>query len=236
MSKKLKTDINAARQIICSAISEWTQIDFSYGDPIPTFVNGKVTRRLKQSLLTKNEPIERIVRPVILAAPSSKVELNSLKELITHGELTIQNIEDLTGTIRSKVAKRADNANKLAPSETTMQETIIAAVGTIQAADIALRQLCQAAGEVISESQTERINSRGRPKDKVAHKVAYEFVRLYYEVTQELPTYAEGANGPSGKVSPKLAELFEKLAIQANIRRPLEAAIRQISEEIKKRT
>ena len=236
MSEKIKADINAARQTICSAISDWTQTDYRYGDPIPTFVNGTVTGRLKKSLLTKNEPIERIVRPVILAAPSNKVELNSLKALITHSELTIRNIEDLTDAIRSKVGKRADNANKLAPSETIMQEKIIAAVGTIQAADIALRQLCQAAGEVISESQPERINSRGRPKDKVAHRVAYEFARLYYDVTQELPTYAEGGNGPSGKVSPKLAELFEKLAIQASIRRPLEAAIRQISEEIKKQT
>lgn len=236
MSEKIKTDINAARQTICSAISEWTQTDYNYGDPIPTFSNGRVTGRLKLSLLTKNEPIERIIRPVILAAPSSNVELNSLKELITNSELTIRNIEDLTDAIRSKVGKIADNANKLAASDTIMQEKIIAAVGTIQTADIALRHLCEAASEVISESQTERINSRGRPKDKVAHAVAYEFARLYYDITQELPTYADGASGPSGKVSPKLAELFEKLAIEANIRRPLEAAIRQISAEVNEPT
>ena len=139
---------------------------------------------------------------------------------------------NLTDAIRSKVAKIADNANKLAPSETIMQEKIIAALGTTQAADIALRQLCHAANEVISESQSEHINSRGRPKDKVAHTVAYEFARLYYDITQEVPTYAEGTSGPSGRVSPKLAELFEKLAIEANIRRPLEAAITQISAEI----
>lgn len=236
MSEKLKADINAAKQVICSAISDWTQTDFSYGDPIPTCVNGTVTGRLRKSLLTQNDPIDRIVRPVILAAPSSNVELNSLKELITNSELTIRNIEDLTTAIRSKVGKIADNANKLAASDTIMQEKIIAAVGTIQTADIALRRLCKAASEVISESQTERINSRGRPKDKVAHAVAYEFARLYYDITQELPTYAEGASGPSGRVSPKLAELFEKLAIKANIRRPLEAAIKQISAEINEQT
>ena len=236
MSEKLKADINAARETICSAVSEWTQTVFSYGDPIPTCVNGTVTGRLKQSLLTKNDPIDRIVRPVMLAAPSSNVELNSLKELITNSELTIRNIEDLTDAIRSKVGKIADNANKLAASDTIMQEKIIVAIGTIQTADIALRHLCQAASEVISESHTERINSRGRPKDKVAHAVAYEFARLYYDITQELPTYADGASGPSGRVSPKLAELFEKLAIKADIRRPLEAAIKQISAEIKKQT
>ena len=236
MNDKIKADINAARQTICSAISDWTQTDYSYGNPIPTCVNGTITGRLKQSLLTKNESIERIVRPVILAAPSSKVELNSLKELITHSELTIRNIEDLTDAIRSKVEKRADNINKLEPSETIMQEKIIAALGTIQTADIALRHLCQAASEVISESQSELINSRGRPKDKVAHTVAYEFSRLYYDITQELPTYADGASGPSGRVSPKLSELFEKLALEANIRRPLEAAIKQISTEINKPT
>lgn len=236
MSEKLKADINAARQVICSAISDWTQNDFSYGDPIPTCVNGTVTGRLKQSLLTKNDPIDRIVRPVMLAAPSSNVELNSLKELITNSELTILNIKDLTDAIRSKVGKIADNANKLAASDTIMQEKIIVAIGTIQTAEIALRHLCQAASEVISESQTERINSRGRPKDKVAHAVAYEFARLYYDITQDLPTYADGTSGPSGRVSPKRAELFEKLAIEANIRRPLEAAIKQISAEINKQT
>ena len=236
MNDKLKADINAARRTICSAVSEWTQTDYSYGDEIPTIFNGTITGHLKTSLLNKKEPIERIVRPVILAVPSSNVELKSLKELITHSELTLQNIEDLTDAIRSKVGKIADNANKLAASETIMLEKIIVAVGTIQTADIALRHLCQAASEVISESQTERINSRGRPKDKVAHSVAYEFARLYYDITQELPTYADGSSGPSGRVSPKLAELFENLAIKANIRRPLEAAIKQISAEIMKQT
>lgn len=236
MNEKLKADINAARQVICSAISDWTQTDYSYGDPIPTFVNGTVAGYLKKSLLNKNEPIERIVRPVILAAPSSNAELNSLKELITHSELTIRNIEDLTDAIRSKVGKITDNANQLAASEKIKQEKIIAALGTIETADIALKSLCQAANQVIYESQPELIKSRGRPKDKVAHTVAFEFARLYYDITQELPTYADGASGPSGRVSPKLAELFEKLAIEANIRSPLEAAIKQIAAVINEQT
>ena len=236
MNEKLKADINAARQVICSAISDWTQTDYSYGDPIPTFVNGTVAGYLKKSLLNKNEPIERIVRPVILAAPSSNAELNSLKELITHSELTIRNIEDLTDAIRSKVGKITDNANQLAASEKINQEKIIAALGTIETADIALKSLCQAANQVIYESQPELIKSRGRPKDKVAHTVAFEFARLYYDITQELPTYADGASGPSGRVSPKLAELFEKLAIEANIRSPLEAAIKQIAAVINEQT
>ena len=232
MSEKIKADINAAKQTICSAISDWTQTEHRYGDPIPIFVNGSLTGHMTRSLMTKNMRIDNIVRPVILAAPSSNIELKSLKKLITHSELTIRDMGNLTDAIRSKVAKIADNANKLTPSETIMQEKIIAALGTTQAADIALRQLCHAANEVISESQSEHINSRGRPKDKVAHTVAYEFARLYYDITQEVPTYAEGTSGPSGRVSPKLAELFEKLAIEANIRRPLEAAITQISAEI----
>jgi len=236
MSVKLKADINAARQTICSAISDWTQTDYSYGDPIPTMANGALTGRLKRSILTQFEPIEKIVRPAMLAMPPNNEELKSLEELIKHCELTIRDMENLSDTVCSKVGKKADNITNLAPSETAMQEKIIAAVGTIQTADIALRQLCQAAGKVISESQTERVNSKGRPKDKVAHTVAYEFARLYYDVTQVLPTYAEGANGPSGRVSPKLVELFEKLAIEANIRRPLEAAIRQILEEINEPT
>ena len=70
----------------------------------------------------------------------------------------------------------------------------------------------------------------------MAHTVAFEFARLYYDITQELPTYADGASGPSGRVSPKLAELFEKLAIEANIRSPLEAAIKQIAAEINEQT
>ena len=236
MNEKLKADINAARQVICSAISDWTQTDYSYGDPIPTMVNGKLAGRLKRSLLTQFEPIEKIVRPAMLAMPPNNEELKSLKELIKRSELTIRDMEHLSDTVRSKVVKKADNLTNFALSETTMQEQIIAAIGTIQAADIALRRLCDAANEVISESQPELIKSRGRPKDKVAHTVAYEFARLYYEITQELPTYAEGASGPSGRVSPKLAELFEKLAIEANIRRPLEAAIEQISEEINRPT
>lgn len=236
MSEKLKADINAARETICSAISDWTQTEYSYGDPIPKFVNGTVAGYLKQSLLNKNEPIERIVRPVILAAPSSNAELNSLKELITHSELTIRNIEDLTDTIRSKVGKITDNANQLEASETIMQEKIIAALGTIETADIALKSLCQAANQLIFESQSEPVISRGRPKDKVVHTVAFEFARLYYDITQELPTYADGASGPSGRVSPKLAELFEKLAIEANIRSPLEAAIKQIAAEFNEQT
>lgn len=236
MNEKLKADINAARQTICSAVSEWTQTDYSYGDPIPTFVNGMQSGHLKRSILTQYEPIEKIVRPAVLAAPPNNKELKSLKELIKQSELTIRDMQCLSDTVRTKVEKIADNVINLAPSDTLMQAKIIAALGTIQAADIALRQLCLAANEVISESQSEPINSVGRPKDKVAHAVAYEFARLYYKITQELPTYAEGANGPSGRVSPKLAELFEKLAIEANIRRPLEAAIEQISEEINKPT
>ena len=65
----------------------------------------------------------------------------------------------------------------------------------------------------------------------MAHTVAYEFSRLYFDITGELPTYADGASGPSGKVSPRLTELFEKLAIKADIRRPLTAAIKQIKSE-----
>ena len=236
MNEKLKADINAARQVICSAISDWTQTEYSYGDPIPTMVNGKLAGRLKRSLLTQFEPIEKIVRPAMLAMPPDKEELKSLKELIKRSELTILDMEYLSDTVRSKVVKKADNVTNLVPSETIMQEQIISAIGTIQAADIALRRLCDAANQVIYESQPELIKSRGRPKDKVAHTVAYEFARLYYDITEELPTYADGASGPSGSVSPKLAELFENLAIKADIRRPLEAAIKQISAEIKKQT
>ena len=236
MSEKIKADINAARQTICSAISDWTKRDYSYGDPIPTMVNGTLTGRLQRSLLTQFEPIEKIVRPAMLAMPPDKEELKSLKELIKRSELTIRDMEYLSDTVRSKVIKKADNVTYLVPSETIMQEQIISAIGTIQAADIALRRLCDAANQVIYESQPELIKSRGRPKDKVAHTVAYEFARLYYDITEELPTYADGASGPSGSVSPKLAELFEKLAIKADIRRPLEAAIKQISAEIKKQT
>ena len=236
MSKEIKADINAAKQTICSAISDWTQTDYTYRDPIPTFVNGSLKGHIPQSLMTNGLRIDNIVRPVVLGAPATTIELKSLKELMTHSELAIRDIENLTDAIRSKVAKIADNPIKRPQSETIMQEKIIAALGTIQTADIALRQLCQAAYEVISESQLERVSSKGRPKDKVAHEVAYEFARLFYDITKELPTYAEGANGPSGKVSPKLSELFEKLAIGADIRRPLEAAIKQLSVEIKKQT
>jgi hypothetical protein len=236
MSVKLKADINAARQTICSAISDWTKRDYSYGDPIPTMVNGTLTGRLQRSLLTQFEPIEKIVRPAMLAMPPNNEELKSLKKLIKRSELTIRDMEHLSDTVRSKVVNKADNLTNLAPSETTMQEQIIAAIGTIQAADIALKRLCGAANEVISESQPELIKSRGRPKDKVAHTIAYEFARLYYDITEELPTYADGASGPSGSVSPKLAELFEKLGIKADIRSPLDAAIEQISAEINEPT
>jgi hypothetical protein len=232
MSEKIKADIYAARKTICSAISDWTQTEYKYGDPIPTFVNGSFTGLLKDSLMTRNERIEKIVRPVILTTPSTNEELKTLKKLVDHCEASIKDIAHLTGGIRSKVGKIADNQAKFALSATVMQEKIIAAIGTIQTADIALRRICVASEEVISESQSEPVNTRGRPKDKVAHTVAYEFSRLYFDITRELPTYADGESGPSGKVSPKLAELFEKLAIEANIRRPLEAAITQISAEI----
>ena len=232
MSEKIKADIYAARQTICSAISDWTQTKYKYGDPIPTFANGSFTGYLKDSLMTQNERIEKIVRPVILTTPSTNEELKTLKKLVDHCEASIKDIAHLTGGIRSKVGKIADNQAKFALSATVMQEKIIAAIGTIQTADIALRRICVASEKVISESQSKPVNTRGRPKDKVAHTVAYEFSRLYFDITGELPTYADGASGPSGKVSPKLAELFEKLAIEANIRRPLEAAITQISAEI----
>lgn len=236
MSEKIKADINAVRQVICSAISDWTQTEYSYGDPIPTMVNGILTGRLQRSLLTQFEPIEKIIRPAMLAMPPNNEELKSLKELIKRSDLTIRDMEHLSDTVRSKIVKKAAHVTNLASSETIMQEQIIAAIGTIQAADIALRQLCDAANEIISESQPELIKSRGRPKDKVAHTVAYEFARLYYDITKELPTYADGASGPSGSFSPKLAELFEKLAIEADIRSPLDAAIKQISAEINERT
>lgn len=231
MSEKRKADIYAARQTICSAISDWTQTEYKYGDPIPTFVNGSFTGHLKDSLMTRNERIEKIVRPVILTTPSTNEELKTLKKLVDHCEASIKDIAHLTGGIRSKVGKIADNQAKFVSSETVMQEKIIAAIGTIQTAEIALRRICVASAEVISESQSEPVNTRGRPKDKVAHTVAYEFSRLYFDITRELPTYADGASGPSGKVSPRLTELFEKLAIKANIRRPLTAAIKQIKSE-----
>lgn len=231
MSEELKADINAARQTICSAISDWAQTEYKYGNPIPTLVNGSFTGELKHSLITRNERIEKIVRPVILTTPSTNKELKTLKKLMDHCKVSIKDIEHLTDGMRSKVGKIANNQAKFAPSETVMQEKIIAAIGTIQAADIALRRICIASEGVISENQLEPVNTRGRPKDEVAHKVAYEFSRLYFDITQELPTYADGASGPSGKISPRLTELFEKLAIKANIRRPLTAAIKQIKSE-----
>jgi hypothetical protein len=231
MSEKIKADINAAKQTICSAISDWTQTEYRYGDPIPTIVNGRFTGELKHSLITRNERIAKIVRPVILTTPSTNKELKTLKKMIDHCKVSIKDIEHLTDGIRSKVGKIANNQAKFAPSETVMQEKIIATIGTIQAADIALRRICIASEEVIFESQLEPVNTRGRPKDEVAHKVAYEFSRLYFDITQELPTYADGASGPSGKISPRLTELFEKLAIKADIRRPLTAAIKQIKSE-----
>ena len=231
MSEKIKADICAARETICSAISDWTQTKYKYGDPIPTFANGSFTGYLKVSLMTQNERIEKIVRPVILTTPSTNEELKTLKKLVDHCEASIKDIANLTGRIRSKVGKIADNQAKFALSATVMQEKIIAAIGTIQTADIALRRICVASEEVISESQSEPVNTRGRPKYKVAHTVDYEFSRLYFDITQELPTYADGASGPSGKVSPRLTELFEKLKIKADIRRPLTAAIKQIKSE-----
>lgn len=233
MSDKIKADINAARQTICSAISDWTQTDYSYGDPIPTVVNGAVTGCLKQSLLTKGERINRIIRPVILAAPSSTEEIETLKKLKGHSELTLKDIENLTDAVRSKLGKITDKAQNLSPSETIVQTKIIAAIGTIQTAEIALRQLHHAAGEVIASGQSKRVKKQGPPKNEVAHTVAYEFSRLYFDITQMLPTYADGTSGPSGKVSPKLTQLFEKLAISADIRRPLEAAIDRIEKERK---
>ena len=236
MSEEKKADINAAKDTICSAISDWTKTEYKYGDPIPTLVNGRLSGNLKDSILTRNSRINKIVMPVILEAPSTKEEVKILKELLKHSELTIKDIEDLTDTIRSKVGKIADKKAKFAPSETVMQEKIIEAIGTIQTAEITLKRLCSAVDEVISESQLERSNTRGRPKDRVAHTVAYEFSHLYCEITQELPTYADGPSGPSGKVSPRLTELFEKLAIKADIRGPLTAAIEQLTEENNKPT
>jgi len=231
MSEKRKADIYAARQTICSAISDWTQTEYKYGNSIPTLVNGSFSGELKHSLMTQNERIERIFRPVILTTPSTNKELKTLEKLVEHCEVSIKDIEHLTRGIRSKVGKIADNQAKFASSEMVMQEKIIAAIGTIQTAEIALRRICVASAEVISESQSESNNTRGRPKDKVAHTVAYEFSRLYFDITRELPTYADGESGPSGKVSPRLTELFEKLAIKADIRRPLTAAIKQIKSE-----
>jgi len=236
MKEEKKADINAAKDTICSAISDWTKTEYKYGDPIPTLVNGCLSGHLKDSLLTRNWQIDKIVMPVILEAPSTKEELKILKKLVNHSELTIKDIENLTDAIRSKVEKIADKEAEFATSETAMQEKIIAATGTIQTANLALRRLCSAVDEVISESQFERSNTRGRPKDRVAHTVAYEFSQLYCDITRELPTYADGASGPSGKVSPRLTELFEKLAIKADIRGPLTAAIEQLTEENKKPT
>jgi len=84
MSEKIKADINAAKQTICSAISDWTQTEYRYGDPIPTMVNGRFTGELKHSLITRNERIAKIVRPVILTTPSTNKELKTLKKMIDH--------------------------------------------------------------------------------------------------------------------------------------------------------
>lgn len=236
MKEEKKADINAAKDTICSAISDWTKTEYKYGDPIPSLVNGRLSGHLKDSLLTRNWRIDKIVMPVILEAPSTKEELKILKKLVNHSELTIKDIENLTDAIRSKVEKIADKEAKFATSETVMQEKIIAATGTIQTAHLALRRLCSAVDEVISEGQSELSNTRGRPKDRVAHTVAYEFSHLYCDITQELPTYADGLSGPSGKVSPRLTELFEKLAIKADIRGPLTAAIEKLTDENHKPT
>ena len=236
MKEEKKADINAAKDTICSAISDWTKTEYKYGDPIPSLVNGRLSGHLKDSLLTRNWRIDKIVMPVILEAPSTKEELKILKKLVNHSELTIKDIENLTDAIRSKVEKIADKEAKFATSETVMQEKIIAATGTIQTAHLALRRLCSAVDEVISEGQSELSNTRGRPKDRVAHTVAYEFSHLYCDITQELPTYADGLSGPSGKVSPRLTELFEKLAIKEDIRGPLTAAIEKLTDENHKPT
>jgi len=79
MSEKIKADIYAARKTICSAISDWTQTEYKYGDPIPTFVNGSFTGLLKDSLMTRNERIEKIVRPVILTTPSTNCPSSYIK-------------------------------------------------------------------------------------------------------------------------------------------------------------
>lgn len=231
MSYEIKADINAARRTICSAISDWTQTDYSYGDPIPTFVNGAVTGSLKQSLLTRGARINQIINPVILDSPSSTEEIETLKNLKGHSYLIINDIENLTDSVRSKLGKITDKDPNFAPPETIVQAKIVAAIGAIQTADIALRQLHHAASEVISKSQPERVKKQGAPKNEVAHTVAYEFSRLYFDITQKLPTYADGTSGPSGKVSPKLTQLFENLAISADIRSPLVAAIDRIEKE-----
>ena len=149
MKEEKKADINAAKDTICSAISDWTKTEYKYGDPIPTLVNGRLSGHLKGSLLTRNWRIDKIVMPVILEAPSTKEELKILKKLVNHSELTIKDIENLTDAIRSKVEKIADKEAKFATSEMVMQEKIIAATGTIQTAHLALRRLCSAVDEVI---------------------------------------------------------------------------------------
>ena len=122
MKEEKKADINAVKDTICSAISDWTKTEYKYGDPIPTLVNGRLSGHLKDSLLTRNWRIDKIVMPVILEAPSTKEEHKILKKLVNHSELTIKDIENLTDAIRSKVEKIADKEAKFATSESNARE------------------------------------------------------------------------------------------------------------------
>ena len=110
MSEKIKADICAARETICSAISDWTQTKYKYGDPIPTFANGSFTGYLKVSLMTQNERIEKIVRPVILTTPSTNEELKTLKKLVDHCEASIKDISEIISDVSEKTVQRELNA------------------------------------------------------------------------------------------------------------------------------
>lgn len=169
----------------------------------------------------------------ILAASGAlgKAELTSKIRQLTELEQLLRNVEisfahtDLAKEERSILS--IDSAN--------LEERMIAGVGLVHALPATVRVALSVVSRELRQlraKSAEFENSRGRPRNQAAHKVARAVADFYITNRALMPTYSEDTNGLHGEFTPLLKDIFIALGWpNIALRGPAEAAIASITPE-----
>lgn len=223
-----------AEEVILAAISKWTGIPISNGDPIPVVRDGRKVGEIPKPYFGRNRAGQVAEASLIEHRSELEKKISQLQSVI---ESTKQLVEALNsmGPIDLPGLNHGNWPlwNALRDERPPLKTRLIKEIGLVESALIASRGLAQNAESKRDELKAKlekHKTGRGRPRNEAAHAVARELALLYAEVTGNMPTYAEGPNGLSGEFTPVLRDVFDALGWKrTSLRRPAQTAIENVS-------
>lgn len=232
--KKLQGEKDA-RRVISSAIERWAGYEPHSAHGIPIVRDGKFLGFAGPGSELGHDPVEVVLSRASALEWRDLTKANAaLKEILK----TLEGLEAQIGALDlGEIAWFLLGYEQ--PKGGSAQERVIYSIGYLEALLISTRGVAKSTksaletnDELIQQRQQRKKGPRGRPRTEARYGVSEEFGRLFARVTGERPTYADGTNGPSGKFTPALRDVFKALGWGgADISGPCKAARDAVMDE-----